>query len=109
MLPFEPLYPYTKLMRLKLDDHNCPQRTLWLFGKPKVDLSRVRGTDQYSLVGSREPDLLSTLAGCAQAGLRCSDDRDRVYGVLYLAEDYAEKEIQVDYSWLRFMLASRSI
>jgi hypothetical protein len=97
-LPFEPLYPYTRLMRSKLDDQDCIQRALWLFWKPKVDIVRISGTSRYSLIDSVEPDLLSTLAGCAQAGLHCSDDRDRVYSVLYLAEDYAEGEIRIDYS-----------
>ena len=98
ILPLPPIWHYTNLMGLKVRDHNCPRRLLWIYWKPKIELSNISGTGQFSLVGTRQSDLLSTLAACARAGLQCSDDRDRVYGVLYLAEDYVEGDIRIDYS-----------
>lgn len=98
VLPVLPLYHYTNLMSLKLNDRNSHQQPLWIYWQPKSKLSKFSGSGRFSLLPAPQSDLLSTLVTCAQAELQCSDDRDRVYGVLSLAENYLEGDIRINYS-----------
>jgi hypothetical protein len=84
------------------DQHNCAWLD-WYDILPKIHLppcfSKIDSSTEPiagSTLGTHDLSLLSVLEKSYH--LECTDDRDRVYGLLFLSNDYLEGEITVDYS-----------
>ncbi|CAI4219565.1 unnamed protein product [Parascedosporium putredinis] len=86
---------------------NVMQSSWWDWGtkKPSVILPArfappEHGADatlsQGTTLSPQDLDLLYTLQNVNS--LKCTDERDRVYGVMFLVKDHAEGDIVVDYS-----------
>ena len=104
LMPVYNLYHYIRIMtdRTEAADINTPIWIDWLDVRPNLLLPKRFGEIdsssqpiQGSTLSVQELSLLVTLSSCFK--LECSDDRDRVYGVLYLAFDYSEGDIPISY------------
>ncbi|KAK4195880.1 heterokaryon incompatibility protein-domain-containing protein [Triangularia verruculosa] len=74
----------------------------WALKKPSVMLPHRFGLEnahkepiEGSTLGKTELDLIETLSRTCT--LKCTDDRDRVYGIMFLAQDCQEGDVKVDY------------
>ncbi|PKS12979.1 hypothetical protein jhhlp_000320 [Lomentospora prolificans] len=84
---------------------NVMQSTWWDWGtkKPTVILpdkfgsSNPEAATKGSTLSTEDLDLLYTLQNVNS--LNCTDDRDRVYGIMFLAKDFTEGDLEVDYSF----------
>jgi len=75
----------------------------WAIKKPSIVLPKRFGHAdshmqpfQGTTLGTADLDLLDALAKTNTLG--CTDDRDRVYGIMYLVDDCLEGDIAVDYN-----------
>ncbi|KAK4442195.1 heterokaryon incompatibility protein-domain-containing protein [Podospora aff. communis PSN243] len=103
-IPVLSLYHFLRLYGdIQLEDIMSPAWQDWAdkkpsvtlpprFGLPDSHLQPIRGTT----IGEAALDLLETLS--RTNNLKCTDDRDRVYGIMFLAEDCQPGDIMVDYS-----------
>jgi hypothetical protein len=98
------LYHYVRITHERVDevDMYTPIWIDWAHVRPNVHLPKRFGLDggssqpvQGSTLSGQDLNLLETLSLCFK--LECADDRDRVYGILYLAHDYSEGDIAINY------------
>ncbi|RYP24974.1 hypothetical protein DL765_000202 [Monosporascus sp. GIB2] len=106
VLPSFNVYHFLRLAsgRIPAVDVNTPIWIDWLDVYPNVSLpSRFGFPDsqhrplQGSTLSDRDLNLMEILA--ASHKLECTDDRDRLYGILYLAHDYSEGDLTISYDY----------
>ncbi|KAI9781999.1 MAG: hypothetical protein M1839_005592 [Geoglossum umbratile] len=104
LLPVVQLYHYVRVFNSRVagTDINTLVWVGWLEVSPNIQLpKRFRLVDssdeplEGSTLGEGDLNLLEVLSYGFK--LECTDDRDRVYGMLYLACDYLEGDIAVRY------------
>ncbi|KAI9868244.1 MAG: hypothetical protein M1813_006989 [Trichoglossum hirsutum] len=103
LLPVINLYHYIRVFnhRVAAVDINTPSWVDWLDVSPNIRLPQRFGM----IDSSHEPLQGSTLGGDlnllevldSSFKFKCTDDRDRIYGILYLACDYSEGDIAINY------------
>ncbi|KAK4187347.1 heterokaryon incompatibility protein-domain-containing protein [Podospora australis] len=89
--------------QVQLEDILGPSWFDWALKKPSVTLPPRFGTRDPHLqprngttIGGTQLDLLETLSKINT--LQCTDQRDRVYGIMFLAQDCNEGDVKIDYN-----------
>lgn len=106
LLPVPSCYHYIRIThdRTAALDFNTPVWLDWLEIRPNLRLPKRFGlvdSSSYPVQGSTlsEGDLSLLVILSSSFKLECTDDRDRLYGVLHLAQDYVEGDIQINYEY----------
>ena len=120
LIPILNWYHYIRIAseRTEALDFNTPVWLDWLNIRPNLRLPKrfsfldsVSHPVQGSTLSEDDLDLLAILSMSFK--LECTDDRDRLYGILSLARDYSEGDIPINYersvpeiytSFAKFML-----
>lgn len=104
LLPVLSCYHYIRIThdRTAALDFNTPLWLDWLDIRPNIRLPRRFGlvdSSSQPIEGSTlSEDNLSLLVLLSTTfKLECTDDRDRLYGILHLARDYVEGDITINY------------
>ena len=104
LLPVLGCYHYIRIThdRTTALDFNTPVWLDWLDIRPNLRLPKRFGLAdsschpvQGSTLSEEDLDLLIILSSSFK--LQCTDDRDRLYGILHLARDYVEGDIPINY------------
>lgn len=106
ILPIFNVYHFLRLASSKFSsgDINTPTWIDWVDVYPNIHLpSRFGFLDsqhrplQGSTLSTTDLNLLGVLATSFK--LQCTDDRDRLYGILHLANDYSEGDLTISYDY----------
>lgn len=104
LLPVPYCYHYIRIThdRTAALDFNTPVWLDWLDIRPNIQLPRrfaLADSSSQPIEGSTlSEDNLSLLVILSSSfKLKCTDDRDRLYGILHLARDYVEGDITINY------------
>jgi hypothetical protein len=106
ILPISNVYYFLRLASSKVSsgDINTPTWIDWVDIYPNIHLpSRFGFLDSHhrplqgSTLSTTDLNLLGVLA--TSFNLQCTDDRDRLYGILHLANDYSEGVLTISYDY----------
>jgi hypothetical protein len=104
LMPVLNCYHYIRITydRVTALDFNTPIWLDWLNIRPNLRLPKRFGlfdSPSYPVQGSTlsEEDLSLLVILSSSFKLECTDDRDRLYGLLHLAQDYSEGDIPITY------------
>lgn len=106
LIPVPKWYHYVRLTyeRTEALDFNTPVWLDWLDIRPNLQLPKRFGfwnsavhPVKGSTLSEDNLNLLSILSSSFK--FKCTDDRDRLYGLLHLAQDYSEEDIEINYEY----------
>ena len=104
LLPVTSCYHYIRIThdRTAALDFNTPAWLDWLDIRPNIRLPRrfaLADSSSQPIEGSTlsEDNLSLLVVLSCTFKLECTDDRDRLYGILHLARDYVEDDITINY------------
>lgn len=106
LLPVLGCYHYIRIThdRMTALDFNTPVSLDWIDVRPNLRLPKRFGSPgsfshpvRGSTLGEEDLGLLLLLSSSFK--LECTDDRDRLYGILHLARDYVEGDIPINYEY----------
>lgn len=104
LMPVINCYHYIRITsdRTVALDFNTPIWLDWLDIRPNLRLPKRFGlidSSSHPVQGSTlsEEDLSLLVTLSSSFKLECTDDRDRLYGILHLAQDYVEGDIPISY------------